>query len=110
MKWTRAKVVDKLPEPRSYTVETSDGKVLRRNQQFLKELKHTASDEHSRSELNQIPVQPNTPTKETCTTPKISKDTPRPMCCSTKTPISEPKKTFSGRTVKPPVWKKDYVD
>ena len=101
--WTTAEVKDKLDEPRSYVVKTTNGSELRRNRIHLKPVaeKQTAKQ----TSLEEMPVpRESTPSKPPCTDVQTSTD--KLIVDDTNTNI---KRTSSGRTVKPPTKLNLYV-
>ena len=67
--WVPGIVKQKCDEPRSYTVQTPNGRVVRRNRKFLQELSPEAANKLSfHSDQNKQPIRvdvDNEPTKET---------------------------------------------
>ena len=101
LRWTKGRIIDKCPEPRSYVVQTADGSSLRRNQRFLKDL-NTVSDNTNQNDMHSDESNPNA---QQGTVTSVSDQTDSHANVNT----GDSKRTASGRVVKPPAWKKDYV-
>ena len=87
--WRHVTIKKQHETPRSYVVETPEGKVYRRNR---KHLRHTASKPINR-ELYDFEIQPQNES-----TNVVSKTPPQQQTPATETMV----KTRSGRIVKPP--------
>ena len=108
--WTPANVVEKRPEPRSYTVRTPNGGLYRRNRRQLRDLtappKHitwadqTSPDINHTSSPNQQ-QQINMPATTTAPPPKADSFTPNGQTSDKPAPAQTPLRC-SSRHTKPP--------
>ena len=94
--WTTAEVKDKLDEPQSYVVKTTNGSELRHNRTHLKPVAEKQPAKQTSPEDMPVPKE-LTPSKPPSTDAQTSTD--KLTVEDTNTNI---KRTSSGRTVKPP--------
>ena len=97
--WTPAKVVEECPQPRSYIVQTPDGRSLRRNRRHVQAAVTTPSDANTTPHS----ITPNTPSLDPHDpTPSVMKDTGG---CNSDGSYT----TSSGRLVRKPARYSDEV-
>ena len=97
LRWTTGTVTEKRSEPRSHIVQTADGTTLRRNHRFLNELNRTTPNEHDKESA----------TDDNNTAVDTQQDTENVL--EERNKPDQNRRTASGRIIKTPAWKKDYV-
>jgi transposase InsO family protein len=95
-KWTPAKVINKCPEPRSYTVKTDGGAILRRNRKHIQYVQDAKRENQDAKRENQDAKREKSVRFNLDTNPSVNQNVSR------STPAQNTPHTQSGRLVKKP--------
>ena len=104
--WHKAEISEKLPQPRSYTVTTTDGKAYRRSSHHIRPTSEKVTiDKHDYQEIFNIPEDVTPAEQHETKVPHNLQQTPEAPPQNSEVP--SPRR--STRERRSPIWAKDYV-